>query len=337
MFIRLIMMALLLPAIAHAQGSNLLIIGWDGSDHKAIEHMLALGKLPTLATVQARGGYWELTVDRRCFVNCTEDDPFAATSTKPGWTEIHTGVDPVYYGVYENRASAWIPDGDTILERLAAFDPSIILGWLTGKAGNTDLYCDCPSCGGAPFHNLCDNVDPINHYPQDRKTQNHPPNPVLTDLAIDFVTRNAGDRWALSLIYAFPDHAGHLCPDYEWGNSGWNHGYIRSMIASPGDGGITGCTDRQTGDRVEWGAGTDYETGRLLAALEQLGLDDKTIVVITSDHGFPNLPFPTDVAYRSHRTHPDSWAASNVDLGLTMPEASIRNITPVLMGLLLNE
>ena len=86
---------------------------------------------------------------------------------------------------------------------------------------------------------------------------------------------------------------------------------------------------------MEWGAGVDYETGRLLATLEQLGVDDQTIIIITSDHGFPNLPFPTDVAYRSHKTHPQSWAASNSDLGLTMPEASIRFITPVVMGLML--
>ena len=104
------------------------------------------------------------------------------------------------------------------------------------------------------------------------------------------------------------------------------------MISTPENGKHTGCFNYRTGEWISWGGGTDFWTGEILAALDSYGIRDNTIIVVTSDHGFVKLDNP--ISTRGHANSPDSWAASNFDLAMTMPYARLSDIAPTVLGIM---
>ncbi|MFI3293597.1 MAG: arylsulfatase [Rikenellaceae bacterium] len=85
--------------------------------------------------------------------------------------------------------------------------------------------------------------------------------PTLTDKAIDFVKENGKKKDPFFLYLPYPAPHTPILPTDEWlGKSNTN----------------------QYGDFVMF---VDHEVGRLLTALEDLGIDENTIVVFTTDNG----------------------------------------------------
>ena len=308
------------------QAPNLIILGWDGSDREAVELQLSNGNLPHLEDlIGSEGGMWPVHVFRnRYFGLSAEREIESNTSTKPGWVEVVTGVDPVLYGIRTNKEWNPLPDGETIFEKLRQDNPDLVVGWITAKPGNTGLNCPNPQ---SLLAGLCDDV------PKEwRKFQKQPPNDWVGRNALKFIDANANQQFAAFITFAFPDWAGHYCPDVEFRNTGFRHGYITSMISTPENGKHTGCFNYRTGEWISWGGGTDFWTGEILAALDSYGIRDNTIIVVTSDHGFVKLDNP--ISTRGHANSPDSWAASNFDLAMTMPYARLSDIAPTVLGIM---
>lgn len=314
----------LVSSAAVGQEPNLIILGWDGSDSKAIERQLTLGNLPNLARLVDSGGYWPLKIDRSRKFGLDEDaEEESNTSTKPGWAEVLTGIDPVLYGIRTNKLYKTIPDGETVYEKIRAEDPNLIVGWITGKPGNTSINCPNPE---SMLNNLCDDVKRGEH-----KYFKQPPNDWVANHTLNFLANYGQERFALFVNFAFPDWAGHYCPDVEWGKTNFRHGYMNSMIATPENGRHTACANYKTGEWIKWGGGTDYWTGQIMDALSAYGILDNTIIVLTSDHGFSYMGEGNS---RGHADAPDSWAASNFDLALTSDSADLGDIAPTILALI---
>ncbi len=156
----------------------------------------------------------------------------------------------------------------------------MVLGWYSAKLGNTGLACgQDPSKTRQSFFNLCDDLDPSNVNPD-----NHIDNDKLAHRAMAFIERNQSEHFATFVLFGMPDWAGHFCRLDE---SGGNSGYLASVSTTPAEG-ASGCSHLEDEKPdIFWGYGTDYWTGQIMDYLEELGLADDALIVVTSDHGFP--------------------------------------------------
>ena len=106
---------------------------------------------------------------------------------------------------------------------------------------------------------------------------------VLTDHAIAFVRKNQGRPLALSVHYRSP-HAPWLpLPDEDW--SAFEK--LESRLPEPDHPHLrVEHLKRVWREYLGSVASVDRSVGRLLAVLEELGLEGKTVVIFTSDHGY---------------------------------------------------
>lgn len=106
---------------------------------------------------------------------------------------------------------------------------------------------------------------------------------ILTDYAIAFLRKNRRGPFALSVHYRSP-HAPWLpLPTEDW--SAFEK--MESRLPEPDHPHLrVDHLKRVWREYLGSVASVDRNVGRLLAVLEQLGLDDNTVVIFTSDHGY---------------------------------------------------
>ena len=106
---------------------------------------------------------------------------------------------------------------------------------------------------------------------------------ILTDRGIAFVERNTGRPFLLSLHYRAPHGRWLPVADEDWAP----FAELDPEIPNPDypDLDVDRVKQRMR-EYLASVAGIDRNVGRLLAALDRLGLRDDTIVIFTSDHGY---------------------------------------------------
>jgi SAM-dependent methyltransferase len=104
---------------------NVILFGWDGAQRNHVKECLERGELPNLQNLIDEGTFVEIDIEGK-------------TDTKAGWSQILSGYYPEVTGVYSNQQYQPIPKGLSIFERLEAHfgpDEFVTVG-VIGKAGN---------------------------------------------------------------------------------------------------------------------------------------------------------------------------------------------------------
>ena len=177
-----------------------------------------------------------------------------APITRPSHVSIFTGLDPAQHGIRDNISRALAPDVPTLAEafKAAGFDTagfvsSIVLSAQSGLGRGFDEFSDRFDLGS-------DAGDEARFLDILEKRGD-----IATGEAIAWLERHAQAR-TFVWVHLYDPHAPHDPPEP-----------YRSRYASdPYDG------------EVAW---SDELVGRLDAALTRLGIRDRTLVALTSDHG----------------------------------------------------
>ena len=250
--------------------TNVILLGWDGVQRNHLFELINRGLMPNLTAFNQTGK----------FVNATVSDHY--TDTKAGWTQILTGYRWWKTGVFQN--SNWfnsIPRGYTILERVEnIYGPSkISTAFITGKLNQMEIEDGTGTAAvGSPFSvysnealydNLPSQLDVVSvgDLAEDRYAN------VVGPLMLQFIENNTNNHFFAFFHLSDPDHTGHL--------------YGENSIEY--ENAIETC---------------DYWLGQMLNELNQLGLAQKTLVYVTTDHGFDENQF-------SHQNAPDVFLATN--------------------------
>ncbi|MCX7014982.1 MAG: alkaline phosphatase family protein [Candidatus Sumerlaeota bacterium] len=266
-------------ARAEDSGKNVILIGWDAAQRNHVKELLAANELPTLAALAKEGAMVDIDVIS------------GATDTKTGWTQINTGYAPDKTGVYSNGRYQPIPEGYTMEERVekALGKDNVVTRAVIGKKGHVDndppqkapyekyqarqkkqkkVEAAAPGKSelitggdkvveengqkfvvtpGKPWFNACKNFDSWENGLIE--------NSKVGEKVLGYLDQDKGERFLYFVHFASPDHEGH--------KNGENSQEYSNGIKSDD----------------EW-------TGKILARLKELGLDDKTLIYVTADHGF---------------------------------------------------
>ena len=321
-------------AAAPGELQGVVLVGWDGAQRAHLQEMMARDEVPNLVALGAEGALVDIDITS------------GATDTKAGWTQILTGYTPETTGVWSNYVYTAIPEGYTIFERLKAHFGA--LGIYTGFIAGKKLNMDDQGPGRETwalwaarqrFHGQ----DPGEPTPGRRVGigtvvaedgqlfVDYPPRPYyITATKVDlFVNglmenRRVGERalrtiadhrrerFLIFVHFAEPDETGHAC----------------------------GENSQEYTDAIH---DDDVWLGRIIARLRELGLYERTLVYVTSDHGFDEGGF-------NHRWAPYVFLATNdarvsrdgdrADVGPTVLKrfgVDVRALQPPLAGVPLDE
>jgi len=209
------------------------------------------------------------------------------TDTKPGHAQMLTGYDPSITGVYTNSRFRPIPQGYTIFERLHQTfgKKGLATIMLTGKGPN--LGSLTPAGGvGEPFAQSRASIT-VWDGDRIRSARN------IGERALRYIKRFASKgRFLLFVHFPDVDVAGHT-------NGEDAEEYIEAMVDCDG-----------------W-------IGRMLAALDDEGASDRTLVYLTADHGF-------DKGTKRHTEAMHIFLATN-DPSVSGPGEQ-RDITPTVLS-----
>ncbi len=256
---------------------SVILVGWDGARRNHVNELLARGELPVLAALVKQGTKVDIDVVT------------GATDTKAGWTQILTGYAPDKTGVYGNSRYQPIPVGYTIFERVEAQlgNDNVVTMAMIGKKGHVDAdppkkipYAEYENrlakakqvekkkrglgdlaggttveeggekyvlVPGKPYFNTKDHMDSFVNGLQS--------NERVGTMALENLEKCKDKRFLFFVHFAEPDHAGH--------------GY--------------GENSSEYSDAIKL---DDLWTGKILAKLQQLGIDGRTLVYVVVDHGF---------------------------------------------------
>lgn len=290
---------------------NFLLVGWDGAQRAHVMEMLGAGKLPNLALLIKEGGLVETRVAT------------GTTQTKPGWAEILTGGSAVRFKILSNHEYRPIPKNCTVFERLRArFGGAIAAIFVAGKQYNlgargpheicvnantrdpatmTQAYyldrarfkgttrdgkpCRWLRREGEPYFNALKALD--YHYAADAAAEE------TLKKALEAIEKYRGKPFFAFVHFRAPDEEGHL---YGENSPQYDEALVR----------------------------VDAGLGELAGALKRLGLYEKTIVFVTSDHGF-------DEGQRKHINAPFMFLATN--RAGKMRSGDRKDVTPTVLEL----
>jgi hypothetical protein len=310
-FIKSVLMALLLiwPGLSGQAQSrdkeirNILVIGWDAADRSHVKNLLEKGKLPNLVALIKEGKMMDIDVVS------------GATDTKAGWTQLLTGYVPEKTGVYNNGRYEPIPEGYTVFERLKKFFGRENIDTVAIIAKKDHVDHDPPFRG-----TFKEWTEMVRKY-RERVREKYPFFQITPEEALDqaggrIVDRNGGrmvevpgkpwyrasksmDLWVNGLEenervtgrvvselekrkdhrffffvhFAQPDHLGHQFGEY---SMEYDSGFLMD----------------------------DEYSGQIINKLKELGLHEKTLIYIVSDHGF-------DKNKKTHLYAPFIFVATN--------------------------
>jgi hypothetical protein len=265
------------PNIDVRQNTNVILLGWDGVQRNHLYELLDKGLLPNLSSLIQNG----------VIVNETVSDHY--TDTKAGWTQILTGYKWLKTGVFSNYL--WfnsIPAGYTIPERLKSIygRDNIVTAFIKGKVDHMETMNET---------NTASPTSPWSIYTNEAIYSNHPsvvdvvssgspdtgvydPNndrfaDVIGPLTVQFIQNNSRNHFFAFFHFADPDHLGHT--------------YGENSVQY--ENGIETC---------------DYWLGQIMATLNTLNITQKTLIYLTTDHGFDEGAF-------THHYAPFTFLATN--------------------------
>jgi predicted AlkP superfamily pyrophosphatase or phosphodiesterase len=268
------------PALSEVESGgpmprNIVLISWDGLDRKVLKGLLDADRLPFLADVIKEGSYQDIDVRGH------------ATSTKPGHAEMLTGLAADVTGVWSNNEYRPIPEGYTVFERLKqeygkeGITTLFVAGKFAHVGGRGPGEYDRPKKKnqkqgdaadkparkgpGEPFYFAKRHLDVFDIGGR--------PAEKVGPLVMDYLEAHGRQRFFAFFHFSDPDHMGH------------RHG-----SGSP--------------EYSQAGVKCDEWLGRIIQWLSQNDLYDKTLIYITTDHGF-------DDNAKRHNNAPDCWLGTN--------------------------
>jgi predicted AlkP superfamily pyrophosphatase or phosphodiesterase len=279
-----------LKARAAQPPANILVISWDGTQRNHLLDLLDAGKLPNLAALRDEGKLIPLEVTTH------------QTDTKAGHTQMLTGQKPEVTGVYNNKKFGPIPEGLSVFEKLESyFGPdNIVTIALTGKSHHIGSAPagPCPlkkkkkgnnkhpkDCPAEPWNVVKTHFDVWDGDKQRDASEVGP-------LALGYLGKYASTPFFFFLHFSDPDHAGH------------KHGENSDEYSN----GIIEC---------------DKWLGEIRLKLASLGIADKTLIYVTTDHGF-------DEGMPTHKNAPEIWLITN-DKSVTASSGDQMDITPTIL------
>ena len=183
-----------------------------------------------------------------------EDVVSSAPSTLPSHASIFTGKQPYAHGVRANAGFRLAPDHVTLAERLRdggwatrAEVAAAVLGHRKQLDQGFESYRD-----PGRLRDVVERLDPEQRYRRVTRSAE-----AITDDGLAFVRENAGRAFFLWLHYFDPHKPYEPPAEFAEGLAPY-HGEIRRV---------------------------DHQVGRLLDEIESLGLRERTLVLLTSDHG----------------------------------------------------
>ncbi len=277
------------PKTSFVPEKNLLLIGWDGVLWDDLQALLKGGHLPNLASLKASGALVHIAIKDH------------ETCTKPGWTQICTGLSAKTSGVFSNSDFRPFPKGATIFEKLEELsDHRIFTSFIAGKAhhlGSLGPGIDWKdqiigtgnTLSGEPWMNAKGTFDV---WYGDKNREAKEVYQSLLKVLQDFSQHN---RFALFAHFADPDENGH-----KFGEG--SPEYMRAIML---------C---------------DSELGKIQDRLRDYGLENDTVVVVVTDHGF-------DKGQKHHFNAPDAFFAVN-DSTHHYHDGNMTDIAPTMLQLL---
>ena len=134
---RFIVLALLLlaasPAFANGK-KKVVVLGFDGADHRIVSDMLAAGELPNLTHLQAMGGYAPLL-------------PTNPPQTPVSWSTFATGLNPGRTGIFDfikRQSGTYTPD--FALRGRLGLESAMIDRWPTLSPGERRRWQVAAAC-----------------------------------------------------------------------------------------------------------------------------------------------------------------------------------------------
>ncbi|MFH1825005.1 MAG: alkaline phosphatase family protein [Candidatus Firestonebacteria bacterium] len=254
-----------------AETYNAILISWDGVQREHFMDLYKSDKLPNIKDLSKEGNLVEITVEGH------------ATSTKPGHAEMLTGLTSSVTGVFTNGKFAPIPVGYTIFEKLESHfgKDNIITVMLTGKSGNLGSLGPNEGEGvkkkkgkekekenpnGEPFYLTRGSLDIWNGDKQRDAEE------VGTN-ALMYIESYKDKRFCMFFHFSDPDHKGH--------KSGENSKEYENAIIL--------C---------------DSWLGKIISKLKESQIYNKTLIYVTSDHGF-------DEGEKNHKNAPYVYLGTN--------------------------
>ena len=309
LFVLVLLVALCVPALGFDASvpenlRNAILFSWDGVQREHLIECLSRGELHNLAALIKEGNVANIEVTGH------------QTATKPGHVQMLTGYDPDVTGTKTNAEFKIIPKGLSVFERLedAFGSDKIATIMITGCSHHIG---DCPpskpeeiekakaelakgdlspddrekrvfiiqNTNGEPFYNVTRSID---FWDGEQRRYSDINGPIMLQ---------AVDKYGKGRFFAFfhfrdPDHEGHTFGE----NS---EQYTHAII-----------------DCDKW-------LGEIVRKLKDLGVYDKTMVFVTSDHGF-------DEGKRSHSNAPQVVLAAN--LKTLRKSGDQRDITPTILA-----
>lgn len=281
-----------------AQDHSALLVGWDGAHRAHVTSLLQEGKLPNLQALIAEGKLVDIDVTS------------GATDTKAGWTQILTGYKPEISGVYNNARFRDVPAGYSIFERLKA------------QYGNTNIAC--LAAIGKTMH--CGEIRPPFKKPfeegsadlaADQKNRRKPGQPGANEKQMGIIVEENGQKFVV--FNGSPYYTMHKSCD------AWDYGLVKDLVV--GDKALAlldqygktpffffvhfaevdhsghrhGEDSKAYDDAIISG---DTQLGRMMAKLTELGVAEKTLIYVVSDHGF-------DLGSKRHGEAPHVFLGTN--------------------------
>jgi len=183
----------------------------------------------------------------------------SGTATKPGWVQILSGYDPEVTGNWDNDNYAPLSEGYSVFEKAEAYlgDDKIVTMFISGKDEHTGGAC----IGDWTWHSgewviedkgqpWCITKDHIDYYENALRD-----NRFVGYRTLELLDVHQHDLFLALFLFREPDVIGHLRGE----NSSE---YSSSLVELDG-----------------W-------LGQILDRLETLGIADRTIVYLVTDHGF---------------------------------------------------
>ncbi|MEJ2211747.1 MAG: alkaline phosphatase family protein, partial [Anaerolineae bacterium] len=231
---------------------NVILIGWDGvqRDHFFECYDAELAECPHgLPNIEALSG--------GAIYNATVTS--GGTATKPGWSQILSGYDAEVTGITTNSEYRPLAEGYSVFEKLEDHfgADNIVTLFVSGKSEHTGGACvgepalhkgvPVTEDKGQPWCLVKDQVDV---WENDLRR-----NEVVGNRALELLEAHQDDLFFAFVLFREPDVIGHVAGE----NS--DH-YSRSLV-----------------ELDDW-------LGTIMARLEELGIADRTLVYVTTDHGF---------------------------------------------------
>ncbi len=231
---------------------NVIVVGWDGvqRDHfwecYNAELPECSGGLPNIAALS--GG--------TIFDNTTTS---GGTATKPGWAQILSGYNAEVMGIYDNGNYQPLPEGYSVFEKVENHlgADNVVTIFVSGKSVNTGGACvgDPTFKNGQPViedkgQPWCLTKDHLDYYENDLRQNSN-----VGNRALELIEAHQNDLFLALFIFRVPDVLGHLAGE----------------------------------DSVAYSEGIiddDWWLGEIMAKLEELDIADRTLVYVTTDHGF---------------------------------------------------